>query len=94
MRIIVSPVRKKEVSMVVAILFILVFVLPVISTHGEAASPTFTATRDIICKDDITPGSTFNVQVILNVNQNETDFELDEVACYKPPLQYLKSPLV
>ncbi len=79
MRISLSPVRKKEVSMVVAILFILVFVLPVISTHGEAASPTFTATRDIICKDDITPGSTFNVQVILNVNQNETDFELDEV---------------
>jgi len=80
MRISLSPVRKKEVSMVVAILFILVFVLPVISTHGEATSPTFTATRDIICKDDITPGSTFKVQVTLNqnLNQNETDFELDE----------------
>ena len=78
MRISLSPVRKKEVSMVVAILFILVFVLPVISTHGEAASPTFSATRSI-SPDDIAPGSTFNVQVILNVNQNETDFELDEV---------------
>lgn len=79
MRISLSPVRKKEVSMVVAILFILVFVLPVISTHGEAASPTFTATRDIICKDDITPGSTFKVQVTLNVNQNGTDFEFSYV---------------
>lgn len=81
MRISLSPVRKKEVSMVVAILFILVFVLPVISTHGEATYPTFTATRDIICKDDITPGSTFKVQVTLNqnLNQNKTDFELDEV---------------
>jgi Na+-transporting methylmalonyl-CoA/oxaloacetate decarboxylase gamma subunit len=78
MSISLSPVRKKEVSMVVAILFILVFVLPVISTLGEAASPTFTATRSI-SPDDITPGSTFKVQVTLNVNQNGTDFELDEV---------------
>ena len=79
MRISLSPVRKKEVSMVVAILFILVFVLPVISTHGEAASPTFTATRSI-SPDDIAPGSTFKVQVTLNqnLNQNKTDFELDE----------------
>ncbi len=74
-----DPVRKKDVSMVVAILFILVFVLLVISTHGEAASPTFTATRSI-SPDDIAPGSTFKVQVTLNqnLNQNETDFELDE----------------
>ncbi|HJH25391.1 MAG TPA: hypothetical protein C5S37_01170, partial [Methanophagales archaeon] len=77
MRMSLDPVRKKEVSMVVAILFILVFVLLVISTHGEAASTTFSATRSIR-PDDIAPGSTFNVRVILNVNQNKTDFELDE----------------
>lgn len=79
MRISLSPVRKKEVSMVVAILFILVFVLLVISTHGDAASPTFTATRSI-SPDVIAPGSTFKVQVTLNqnLNQNKTDFELDE----------------
>ncbi len=79
MRISLDPVRKKEVSMVVAIIFILVFVLLVISTHGEAASPTFTATRSI-SPDDIAPGSTFKVQVTLNqnLNQKETDFELDE----------------
>ncbi len=70
MRISLDPVRKKEVSMVVAILFILVFVLPVISTHGEAASPTFSATRSI-SPDDIAPGSTFNVRVILNQNLNQ-----------------------
>ena len=62
-----------------AILFILVFVLPVISTQGEAASPTFTATRNIISPDDITPGSTFKVRVTLNVTQNESDLTLDEV---------------
>ena len=61
-----------------AILFILVFVLPVISTQGEAASPTFTATRSI-SPDDITPGSTFKVRVTLNVTQNESDLTLDEV---------------
>lgn len=79
MRISLSQVRKKEVSMVVAILFILVFVLLVISTHGDAASPTFTATRSI-SPDVIAPGSTFKVQVTLNqnLNQNKTDFELDE----------------
>ena len=79
MRLSLRPVRKKEASMVVAILFILVFVLPVISTQGEAASPSFSATRSI-SPDDIAPGSRFKVQVTLNqiLNLNKTDFELDE----------------
>jgi len=77
MRAISGRVRKKEVSMVVAILFILVFVLPVVSTHGEADPPSFTATR-CISPGNITPGSTFNVLIILNVNQSVINLTLDE----------------
>ena len=77
MRAISGRVRKTEVSMVVAILFILVFVLPVVSTHGEADPPSFTATR-CISPSNITPGSTFNVMIILNVNQSVINLTLDE----------------
>ena len=69
--------RKKGVLMLVTI-FLLLLVLPVVSAQDEVA-PLLTANRCIISpEDDITPGSTFTVVLILNVNQNVSQFELDE----------------
>ena len=68
--------RKKGVLMLVTI-FLLLLVLPVVSAQDEVA-PLLTANRCIISPDDITPGSTFTVVLMLNVNQNVSQLELDE----------------
>lgn len=78
MRLISGRVRKREVLMVAAVLFVLVSISPVIGAQ-ERVSPELTATRDI-CP---VAGSTFDVVLTLNVtpdaSQRITRLELDEI---------------
>ena len=78
MNIISRQIGKMVASMLMAILFVLVLFSAVKGIDAEAAA-ALTATRSIISQDDITPGSTFNVMVILNVSSNKAEqLELDE----------------
>lgn len=77
MNMISRQTGKMTASMLMAILFVLLLFSPVKGTNAEATA-ALTATR-CISPDDITPGSTFNVKVILNVSSNKVEqLELDE----------------
>jgi len=77
MNMISHQIGKMTISMLIAILFVLVLFLPVKGISAKTAA-ALTAIR-CISPDDITPGSTFNVKVTLNVNSNKVkQLELHE----------------